>query len=708
MTVSSTTSRADYTGNGSTTAFTVPFYFLDNTHVTVYLTVIATGVTTTLVLGTDYTLTGAGVSTGGTVTTTVAPSTSQKLSILRSVPQTQLIHYVPNDPFPAATHEQALDQLTMEVQQVNETLARSIKLSSTNTMTSTEFTVPATTRANKVLGFDSAGELSVTQELGTYQANWAAGTVYKQRDLVKDASNSNIYICLTAHTSSGTTPISTNTDSAKWGLIVDAAAAATSASSASSSASAAASSASSASSSATAAASSASSAATSATNSASSASSASSSASSAATSATNAASSYTTFHNQYYGALSSDPSTRPDGSSRTTGDLYWNTSTGSMKTWSGSAWTVAYTTGGGTALLAANNLSDVASASTSRTNLGLGTAAVLDVGTTANKVVQLDASGNLALTGTVAMGSSFKRNKLINGGMDVWQRATSVTGVSTAYVTADRWFHQIGGSITSAQDTSIPTGVEVQYSLKWTTTASASYCNLYQAMEQLNVIPLRGKTITVSAYVKTLNITGNIQIDFRYSNTSDAASSSTATIVASTAYVASTLTSWTRISVTGTVPADAVGLAFGLALSNLQNSGASVWLTGAQLEVGSIATPYERQIYSEQLAQCQRYYIRYIPGSNGNSGVGVGRQSSTTSSRIYLFYPPMRANPTLSQSGAIISYAGGGTAITSLGTQYLSTQNGFIDVNTAAVGSSANPVAIEISGSNYVDLAAEL
>ncbi|NDB70446.1 MAG: hypothetical protein EB015_21050, partial [Methylocystaceae bacterium] len=70
MTVSSTTSRADYTGNGSTTAFTVPFYFLDNTHVTVYSTVISTGVTTTLTLGTDYTLTGAGVSTGGTVTTT--------------------------------------------------------------------------------------------------------------------------------------------------------------------------------------------------------------------------------------------------------------------------------------------------------------------------------------------------------------------------------------------------------------------------------------------------------------------------------------------------------------------------------------------------------------------------------------------------------------------------------------------------------------
>lgn len=405
MTVSSTTSRADYTGNGSTTAFTVPFYFLDNTHVTVYLTVIATGATTTLVLGTDYTLTGAGVSTGGTVTTTVAPSTSQKLSILRSVPQTQLIHYVPNDPFPAASHEQALDQLTMEVQQVNETLARSIKLSSTNTMTSTEFTVPATTRANKVLGFDSTGELSVTQELGTYQANWAAGTAYKQRDLVKDASNSNIYICLTAHTSSGTTPISTNTDSSKWGLIVDAAAAATSASSASASASAASSSASSASSSASAASTSASNASTSAANAATSASSASASASSASSSASSASTSYNTFHNQYQGSYSSDPTTRPDSSSLQTGDLYFNTTISGIKAYSGTSWVVAYNTGGGSALIASNNLSDLPNAGTARSNLGLTALATTTPGTGVATFLTTPSSANLAAAITDETGS---------------------------------------------------------------------------------------------------------------------------------------------------------------------------------------------------------------------------------------------------------------------------------------------------------------
>ena len=94
-------------------------------------------------------------------------------------------------------------------------------------MTSTEFTTSATDRANKVLSFDSSGELAVTQELGTFRGNWAASTSYEVRDLVTDTSTNNIFIALTAHTSSGSQPLTTNTDSAKWSLIVDAATATT-------------------------------------------------------------------------------------------------------------------------------------------------------------------------------------------------------------------------------------------------------------------------------------------------------------------------------------------------------------------------------------------------------------------------------------------------------------------------------------------------
>lgn len=329
MTVSSTTSKVSYSGNGSTLAFSVTFYFLASAHLKVVVRS-SNGTETVKTLGTHYTVTGAGDPAGGTVTMLTAPASGETLVISRNVPLTQVTDYQANDPFPAETHEQALDKLTQITQQVQEELTRAIKLSVSNTMTSTEFTVGASTRANKVLGFDSAGELAVTQEIGTYRGNWAGSTAYQQRDIIKDTSNANIYICVTAHTSSGSQPISSNTDVAKWALLVDAASATaaqaaaeaaqaaaetaqaaaelaetnaetaetnaetaetnaeTAATNASNSATAAASSASSASSSATAAASSASSASTSATNAANSATAAQTAETNAETAETNA------------------------------------------------------------------------------------------------------------------------------------------------------------------------------------------------------------------------------------------------------------------------------------------------------------------------------------------------------------------------------------------------------------------------------------
>jgi hypothetical protein len=154
-------------------------------------------------------------------------------------------------------------------------------------MTSTEFTVTATNRANKIFAFDSSGELAVTQEIGTFTGNFAASTAYNVRDLIKDTSTNNIFIVNEAHTSSGSEPLTTNANSAKYDLIVDAASATTSASAAASSATAAAAS-------ATSAASSASTATTQASNASSSASTASTQASNASSSATAAAASAAT------------------------------------------------------------------------------------------------------------------------------------------------------------------------------------------------------------------------------------------------------------------------------------------------------------------------------------------------------------------------------------------------------------------------------
>jgi len=339
MTVSSTTVKNSYSGNGSTTEFAYTFKILVNSDLQVIIRS-STGTETTKTITTHYTVAGAGDASGGSITFTSGniPASGETVVIRRNVPQTQAIDYIANDPFPAETHEEGLDRATLVAQQISEEADRSIKLSRTNTMTSTEFTIGATDRANKVLSFDSTGELAVTQELGTFKGNWSASTTYAVRDIVKDTSTNNIFIANTAHTSSGSQPLTTNTDSAKWDLIVDAASATTSASAAATSATAAANSATAAASSATTASTQASNASTSASTASTQATNAANSATAAASSATSAANSLDTFDDTYLGAKSSDPATDNDGDALAAGMLYTNTSTGNLKFYNGTAW----------------------------------------------------------------------------------------------------------------------------------------------------------------------------------------------------------------------------------------------------------------------------------------------------------------------------------------------------------------------------------
>ncbi len=301
MTISTTTIKNSYSGNGSTTSFNYTFKIADDDEIQVIIRS-STGTETVKTKTTHYTVAGVGNANGGSITFTTGntPTATETVVLRRSTPQTQGLDLIENDPMPADNIETAYDKLTAISQELQEQVDRSIKISRTNTMTSTEFTTSATDRATKVLSFDSSGELAVTQELGTFRGNWAASTAYAVRDLVKDTSTNNIFIVTEAHTSSGSQPLTSNANSAKYTLIVDAATATTQATNAASSATAAASSATTATTKASEASTSASNAASSATAAASSATSASSSASTAttkaseaSTSATNAASSAT-------------------------------------------------------------------------------------------------------------------------------------------------------------------------------------------------------------------------------------------------------------------------------------------------------------------------------------------------------------------------------------------------------------------------------
>lgn len=137
MTVASEVKRVQNNGNGATTAFSVPFYFLDEDHLIVILTD-SSGNDTTQTKTTHYTVTGAGDQSGGTVTMVTAPASGEKLTILRNIPLTQDTDYVENDSFPAETHEEAIDKLTMITQQLDELATRSLKAPTTTSITDGE------------------------------------------------------------------------------------------------------------------------------------------------------------------------------------------------------------------------------------------------------------------------------------------------------------------------------------------------------------------------------------------------------------------------------------------------------------------------------------------------------------------------------------------------------------------------------------------
>ena len=339
MTISTTTIKNSYNGNGSTSAFNYTFKISAESEMQVIIRS-ASGTETVKSLTTHYTISGVGNAGGGAVTFTAGniPVSGETVILRRVTAQTQAMDLIDNDPMSADTIENAHDKSIAIAQELQEQIDRSIKLSRTNTMTSTEFTVDAASRANKILAFDSAGEISVTQELGTFVGDWSSGTSYNARDLVKDTSTNNIFICTTSHTSSGSQPLTTNTDSAKWSLLVDAASATTSATTATTQAGIATTKASEASASASAALTSENNAATSETNasnsattSANEATASANSATAAAGSASAAAATFDLFDDAYLGAKASNPTLDNDGDALQDGALYFDTTNDVMK-----------------------------------------------------------------------------------------------------------------------------------------------------------------------------------------------------------------------------------------------------------------------------------------------------------------------------------------------------------------------------------------
>jgi len=175
MTISTTANRSSTAGDGIVTAFTFPYLFLANDDLTVILVVDSTGVETTQTITTHYTVAGAGVTAGGTVTMVTAPASGETLVILRQEQFTQTLDLVENDPFPSDLVEQQFDTLTMLAQQLNDEVGRSVKLSDGDT-SGADVTLP-TPVANGYLLFDSAGTALTTSTTATGQFLGGDGTV---------------------------------------------------------------------------------------------------------------------------------------------------------------------------------------------------------------------------------------------------------------------------------------------------------------------------------------------------------------------------------------------------------------------------------------------------------------------------------------------------------------------------------------------------
>ena len=265
--------------------------------------------------------------------------------------------------------------------------------------------------------------------------------------------------------------------------------------------------------------------------------------------------------------------------------------------------------------------------------------------------------GTISTSGTVIMGSSFKRNRIINGNMYIAQRATSATvtagtavpTASTGYPCVDRWYvYSTGANVTAAQVAGSGSNKNL---LQITGAASVTAVGVGQRIEQLNSYDLAGQTATLSVNLANSVLT-TVTWTANYATSADTfgtiGTPTKTQIATGTFTVTSTLTQYTtNIS----IPAAATTGIEILFTVGAQTSG--TWQIGnVQLEAGSVATPYERQIYSDQLAQCQRYCQVYTGASLGVNG---GQYYPTANLALKV---SMRATPTLTNGSFPV---GGGT-----------------------------------------------
>ena len=270
---------------------------------------------------------------------------------------------------------------------------------------------------------------------------------------------------------------------------------------------------------------------------------------------------------------------------------------------------------------------------------------VKDSGSATNNLT-LDTGGNATVGNTLVMGSSFLRNRIINGDMRISQRGTSFSTPTAGAYTLDRWaVGWVGAAPASVAQVSGP--ASFKNALQITGAASNTVVNTYQRIESLNCTDLSGATVTIQANI-LVSSAQTVAWYLQYPTASDNYASVT-TISNGTWSATTTATTFTA-TITN-LPSSALN---GLQLIiSPNNAGAftsgTIAITGVQLEVGTVATPFERQIYSTQLAQCQRYAYKSIGSTSTYCYFpAFGQVDTTTSAQFVEMFPvPMRSSTAL-------------------------------------------------------------
>ena len=317
------------------------------------------------------------------------------------------------------------------------------------------------------------------------------------------------------------------------------------------------------------------------------------------------------------------------------------------------------------------------------------------------------------------------RNRIINGDMRIDQRnagaSVTIGNAGNLVYTLDRWAAYCDqNSKFSVQQTPSGTGPTGFASYLGVTSLSAysvgasEAFGLQQSIEGFNTSDLAWGTASASAVTLSFRVYTSLTGAF-----GGALRNATNNRSYPFSYTVSAANTWTSISIT--IPGDTTGtwlttngagikIWFSLgvgstfsgtagvwsgsnflqptgSVSVVGTSGATFYITGVQLEAGSVATPFERRPYGTELMLCQRYFIA-LGGDSSYQGFGVGIAGSTAA-MFYCFYnlpASMRAKPSVAISGALRLDDGysGGVAATGVSAGESGSPSGAINVSVAS------------------------